>query len=198
MLRSIQKAEARATHVLSICDDDGLRLSRELLLLKDGYKTESIQSNAALTVSRVRSFDLALICRSINRERAIPLVEMLRRFHPAIQILAIKPLDPSPDLCDADFEVPSGPQAILNEIRSSLQQGTADPGRMTIGSQTRTDRAPASTNRVNLAVDQAPEEAGTRSGGATCTIRPLLLNSKPSNSADFFTRVKGPSSAAKK
>jgi hypothetical protein len=131
MLRSIQKAEAHATHVLSICDDDGLRLSKELLLLEDGYKIVSIQSNAALTVSRVRSFDVALICRSVNRERAIPLVEMLLGFHPAIQILAIKPLDPPPDLCDADLEVPSGPQALLNEIRSFLQQRTANPSRMT-------------------------------------------------------------------
>jgi hypothetical protein len=138
MLRSIQKAEAHATHVLSICDDDGLRLSRELLLLKDGYKTESIQSNTALSVNRVRSFDLALICRSVNRERAVPLVEMLRRVHPAIQILASKLLDSSPELCDADLEVPSGPQALLNEIRSFLQQRTANPSRMTPGSQTRT------------------------------------------------------------
>lgn len=124
MLRGIQEAGSPAAHVLSICDDDGLRLSRELLLLKDGYKTESIQSNANLTVTWVRSFDLALICRSVNRERAIALVERLRRYHSAIRILAIRPLDSSPDMCDADLEVPSGPQALLDAIRSFLHQQT--------------------------------------------------------------------------
>jgi DNA-binding NtrC family response regulator len=124
MLRIIQKTVAPAAHVLSICDDDGLRFSRELLLMRDGYKTESIQSNTALTDTWIRSFDLALICRSVNRDRAIALVETLRRHHPGIQILAIRPLDSSPDLCDADLEVPSGPPALLNAIRSFLHQRT--------------------------------------------------------------------------
>lgn len=108
--------------VLSICDDDGLRLSRELLLLRDGYQTESIASNTAITVSRVRSFDLALICRSVDRGRAIALIEMLRRYHPAIQILCISPLDSSGDMYHADLDVPSGPQAFLDAIRFLLQK----------------------------------------------------------------------------
>src|SRR5579863_5435729 len=124
MLRSIQKAEAPVARVLSVCDDEGLRVSRELLLQKDGYQTESIESNAAITVSRVRSFDLALICRSVDRGRAIALTEMLRRYHPAIQILSIAPLDSSTDMCHADLEGPSGPQVLLDAIRSLLQQRT--------------------------------------------------------------------------
>jgi hypothetical protein len=205
MLRNIQKAGPPVARVLSICDDDGLRLSRELLLLKDGYKTESIQSHTALTVTRVRSFDFALICRSVDPKRSIALIEMLRRYHPAIQILCIAPLESSAHIYLGDLEVPSGPQALLDAIRILLQkrQGFAersavlrkpcDPFR-----QPGSDRDPPSTNRVDLAVDQALEEAAARSGAAACTMRPLLLNSKPSNSADFFTRVKGPSSAAKK
>jgi DNA-binding response OmpR family regulator len=128
MLRSIQKFGAPVAHVLSICHDEGLRLSRELLLQTDGYQTESIESNTAITVRRARSFDLALICRSVDRARAITVIEMLRRYHPAIQILCIAPLDYLADMYHADFEGPSGPQALLNAIRSLLQQRTG-PGR---------------------------------------------------------------------
>jgi len=124
MLRNLQKAGTPVARILSICDDDGLRLSRELLLLKDGYQTESVQSNTALTVTRVRSFDLALICRSVDPKRALALVEMLRRYHPAIQILCIAPLESSAPMYLADLEVPSGPQALLDAIRSLLQQRT--------------------------------------------------------------------------
>jgi DNA-binding response OmpR family regulator len=127
MLRSIQKAGASVAHILSVCDDEGLRVSRELLLQKDGYQTESIESNTAVTVRRVRSFDLALICRSVDRGRAIALIEMLRRYHPALQILCIAPLDSSANMCHADLEGPSGPQALLNAIRSLLQQRTGTP-----------------------------------------------------------------------
>jgi hypothetical protein len=114
--------------ILSICDDNGLRLSRELLLLKDGYKTESILSNTPLTVARVRSFDLALICRSVDPKRALALVEMLRRYHPPIQILCITPLESSAPMYLADLEVPSGPQALLDAIRIFLRkrQGFAE------------------------------------------------------------------------
>src|SRR5579871_5031872 len=45
--------------------------------------------------------------------------------------------------------------------------------------------------------DALPTSAMITGWGAL-TIRPLLLNSKPNNSADFFTRVNGPSSAGRK
>jgi DNA-binding NtrC family response regulator len=124
MLRSIQKAGAPVAHILSVCDDEGLRLSRELLLQKDGYQTESMESNTAFTVRRARSFDLALICRSVDRARAITVIEILRRYHPAIQILCIAPLDYLADMYHADFEGASAPQALLNAIRSLMQQRT--------------------------------------------------------------------------
>ncbi len=68
---------------------------------------------------------------------------------------------------------------------------------VTVGISARNVPRPSLGHRVVLAVDQSPGEAVSSPGGATGTMRPLLLNSKPSNSADFFTKVKGPSSAAK-
>jgi hypothetical protein len=95
-----------------------------LLLQKDGYQTESMESNTAIPASRVRSFDLALICRSVDSERAIALAGFLRQYHPAIQILSINPLDSSPDTYHPDLKVASGPQALLDAVRSLLQQPT--------------------------------------------------------------------------
>src|SRR3954464_9295014 len=104
--------------ILSISDDDGLRFSRELLLEKDGYATESINSNMALSVSRARHFDIVLICRSVEPQRAMALIEMLRRYNPEIRILSISPLESQSEAGGADLQVPSGPESLLHAIRN--------------------------------------------------------------------------------
>lgn len=109
--------------ILSISDDDGLRFSRELLLENDGYETESIASNTPVSVSRVRSFDVALICRSVDPERALALTDMLRRYHPEIQILCIAPLERRYTYA-VDIEVASGPGPLLDAIRDLCDQRT--------------------------------------------------------------------------
>ena len=103
--------------ILSISDDDGLRFSRELLLENDGYETESITSYTALSVSRARYFDIALICRSVEPPRAMALSDMLRRYNPKIRILSISPLENQTEAYGADLEVPSGPESLLKAIR---------------------------------------------------------------------------------
>jgi hypothetical protein len=107
--------------ILSISDDDGLRLSRELLLINDGYETESIASNMALSVGRARSFDIALICRSVEPERAMILADMLRRYNPDIQILCSSPLENRIEFAVGP-EIPSGPEALLDAIREFCKQ----------------------------------------------------------------------------
>jgi hypothetical protein len=124
MLRAVYKTVASPARVLSICDDDGLRMSRDLLLQGAGYHTESMESSTAIPASSVRSFDLALICRSIDSERAVALAGFLRKYHPAIRILAIDPLDSSPDAYHPDLEVLPGPQALLDAVRSLVHQPT--------------------------------------------------------------------------
>ena len=106
-----------SVRILSISDDDGLRYSRELLLLNDGYYAESITSNAALSVTRVRSFDIAIICRSVQAQRAMALIDKLRRYHPEIQIVSISPLENQAEPCEADIQIPSGPERILDAVR---------------------------------------------------------------------------------
>ena len=114
--------------ILSVSDDDGLRFSRELLLASDGYQTESITSNTALPAARIRSFDIALICRSVEPERAIALTDMLRRFNPDIRILSISPLEDREERFDADLEIPSGPEPVLEACRKLCSQMPARNG----------------------------------------------------------------------
>ena len=104
--------------ILSISDDDGLRLSRELLLQRDGYETESITSTTAVSVSRARSFDVAVICRSVKPSRAMALTEMLKRYNPEIQVLCISQLDDQFASRRAiDLEIPSSPKIVLETVR---------------------------------------------------------------------------------
>ena len=94
---------SNSVRILSISDDDGLRLSRELLIVNDGFETESILSNTAVSVSYARSFDIVMICRSVDPERAMALIDMLRRYNPEIRILTISPLEKNMRRSDADI-----------------------------------------------------------------------------------------------
>lgn len=112
-----------AFRILSISDDDGLRYSRELLLRNAGYETESVSSDVELSIPRVRSFDAALICRSVNVKRGMVLTEMLQRYNPEMQIMCIAPLD-SMEQLDLNLHVVPEPQIFLEAVRRmSLNAG---------------------------------------------------------------------------
>ena len=108
---------SKPARILSISDDDGLRFSRELVLRNDGYETESITSNDALPAARVRSFDIALICRSVHPARATAFSDWLRQYNPEIQIVCIAPLEDPAEPCEADVEILAGPEPLLETIR---------------------------------------------------------------------------------
>lgn len=109
--------------ILSICDDDGLRLSRELLLRESGFETESAASKDFLAVSYVRSFEIALICSSVHPERIASLTEMLDRYNPAIQILHLDDLrNPSASYSDLDWLLPAGPHQLLQALNAMCKQ----------------------------------------------------------------------------
>jgi DNA-binding response OmpR family regulator len=108
--------------ILSISDDDGLRFSRELLLSNDGYEIESIPSATALSLAKAESFDVALICRSVEAERAAALTEMLRQSNPEIQILCISPLETESGRCEGALEIAWGPESLLDAVREVFRQ----------------------------------------------------------------------------
>jgi DNA-binding NtrC family response regulator len=108
--------------ILSISDDDGLRFSRELVLRNKGYETESITSNEGLSAARARSFDIALICRSVHPTRAMALSDWLRQYNPEIQIVCIAPIEDPAEPCEADLEILAGPEPLLETIRALCAQ----------------------------------------------------------------------------
>ena len=109
--------------VLSICDDDLVRSTRELILRKDGYEIVSISSNDLLGVPEIRRFDVAVICHSVPQVRAMGLVERLRRYKPGIRLLRVNPrvrkVDP---FYDVDSEVLAGPGALLKAVKELLDR----------------------------------------------------------------------------
>ena len=115
-IRDDSSGTSSAFRILSISDDDGIRYSRELLLVNAGYETESVSSDAVLSITRVRSFDVALICRTVDAKRGMALTEMLRRYNPDIQIMCIAPLD-SLEQLDIDLHIVPEPQLFLEAVR---------------------------------------------------------------------------------
>jgi DNA-binding NarL/FixJ family response regulator len=105
-----------AVHILSVCDDDGLRSSRELVLKIANYVVQSHPSNAFLQVSQVRLFDLAIVCQSINDNDAARLIERLRRYHPNLRVLRL-----GESSAPAAFEFgPITPDALLKAVRDLI------------------------------------------------------------------------------
>jgi len=109
--------------VLSISDDGPVRSSRELILRKDGYEIVSLSSDDVLGVSEIRSFDVAVMCHSIKQDRAMAIIDRLRRYNPAIRVLRVNPrifaLDP---FYDVDSEVLAGPDALLKAVKALLDR----------------------------------------------------------------------------
>lgn len=109
----------KGIRLLSICDDDGIRFSRELVLMQEGYEVESVASSAQLDGSYVRSFHIAILCHSLNPKRAAKITEGLRQRNPSIAVLRVHAmrsrLDP---YYDVDCEVLPGPDELLDAIRS--------------------------------------------------------------------------------
>jgi hypothetical protein len=111
--------------ILSISDDDGLRLSRQLLLVNEGYDVVSLNSNDALSVSAATPCDIALICQSVHPQRAAALPRMLRSQHPEILIVWTAGIENRTGLSEGDLQVSSGPERLLEAIRGLCNQRAA-------------------------------------------------------------------------
>lgn len=105
--------------LLSVCDDDGIRFSRELVLKQEGYEVESMTSREALDPARVRSFHIAILCHSLSPSRAAEFAIALRRLNPAIGVLRVHAIRSSMDhIYDVDCEVLPGPGQLLDGIKA--------------------------------------------------------------------------------
>jgi DNA-binding NtrC family response regulator len=102
--------------ILSVCDDEELRSSREQVLRVDGYQIESYSSEDSFAARQVRSFDMAVICQSVNQDQAARLAEMLTRHHPGLRILR---LSSSLELDCLNFGQPR-PYSFLKAMKSLI------------------------------------------------------------------------------
>jgi hypothetical protein len=144
--------------ILSICDDDGLRLSRELLLRRNGYETDSVSSQDYLTVDYVRSFGVALICPSVDSRSTAILIERLGRYNPEIQILYIDELRIAADLCfDMGAYLLAGPDRLLQAVGERCDKARR------CGSSPKKPPRPASRSSSASAEAQRKLQRGLRS-----------------------------------
>jgi CheY-like chemotaxis protein len=109
----------KGVRILSVCDDDGIRFSRELVLKQEGYEVESVPSREHLEDSRICSFHIAVLCHSLDAEDAARIANQLRDANPSIAVLRVHAIRTmSNDFYDVDCEVFPGPGQLLNGIET--------------------------------------------------------------------------------
>jgi DNA-binding response OmpR family regulator len=112
-------SRCKGIRLLSICDDDGIRFSRDLVLRHEGYEVESIASGEVLDPARIRSFHIAVLCHSLSPSRAAEIASILRRSNPAISVLRVHAIRSAVDHSyDVDCEVLPGPGQLLDAVKT--------------------------------------------------------------------------------
>lgn len=113
----------KGIRILSICDDDGIRSSREMVLKQEGYEVESTTSATLVDDGRAGSFHVAILCHSITPEHAAHITEKLRAANPEIAVLRVHAIRSAQDhMYDVDCEVFPGPGQLLNGIKALSQR----------------------------------------------------------------------------
>lgn len=120
----------KGVRILSICDDEGIRFSREMVLKEEGYDVESVDSSHPLDAAQSGSCQLAVLCHSLSPDRAARITAFLRQSNPRILVVRIHAIRSAPNpYYDADCEVLPGPGQLLQGIQSlsdRLEQRTED------------------------------------------------------------------------
>lgn len=117
--------ELRA-RILLIGDDDDLRLSRELILRRQGYQVEAMSSNQVLNSPPDQKHDVVVIGQAVSSARAMRIAASLRQRHPGLRILRVQEAPSRLDgLFEINLETLSGPQAFLDAIKMLCESQTA-------------------------------------------------------------------------
>jgi len=111
----------KSIRILSICDDDGIRISRELVLRQEGYEVESITSSVTWDPRLAGCFHIAILCHTLPPAEAAQWATLLRQGNPGVRVLRVHSIrSRSEGLYDVDCEVLSGPAALLAAIQTLL------------------------------------------------------------------------------
>ncbi len=126
--RMAENAPVRATRqsrILVISDYEGLRSSREQVLRLAGFHVESISSRVIFEDAWVKSFDIAVLCQSVEPERAARIAVLLRKANPCVALLRVNPSQASIEprsLFDFEMEALAGPHGLLKAIEAIGQR----------------------------------------------------------------------------
>ena len=111
--------------ILSLCDDSGLKRSRELLLQNAGYEVTSLPSDTGLTDVLARRFDVAVLGYSLGGRTVRQLTEVLRQLNPDIRVINISQYaSPRMRAADGECSAEDGPEAFLQTVALVLGRAT--------------------------------------------------------------------------
>jgi hypothetical protein len=103
--------------ILSICDDDAIRYTRDRLLAEAGFRAEWLPSNAFLSDVQVRKCSVAVICESVDWKRTAQLSATLRRMNPTMHVVRVFSVGPGAEShADAECEIVNGSAGLLGHL----------------------------------------------------------------------------------
>lgn len=117
--------DGQPVRVLSICDDESLRYSRQLVLESEGYAVESITSRELLESADLKAFEIAILCHSVDAQHAARLADQLRHTYAGIRVLRVHAIQGWHDhRYDVDCEVLPDPVPLLHALKSLCEKTT--------------------------------------------------------------------------
>lgn len=109
--------------ILSISDYDGLRVSRELLLDREGYRIESVSSSDGIDAHTALGFQIAILCDSVAPQRARHVADWLHRSNPTIRVVRVCQCGGTGDASfDRELDSFDGPSQLLLVIRDEANR----------------------------------------------------------------------------
>lgn len=118
---SLSRTCSNRMTILSIGEDRTLLNTRHMVLESAGFLVRSILSIDAIEEAEVLGIDLALICHSVEEDRACAAAHLLKKMSPAISILLLCKGYRGGRITDVEQIAPHGPKQLLLEIERTLQ-----------------------------------------------------------------------------
>jgi hypothetical protein len=90
------------------------RQTKVSALRRPGYEIVSVSGHADVDELTRTPFDIAIVCQSVDPDRAICMLAALRQSNPKLRILRINRYrDPPAYSFDVEYELPARPSALL-------------------------------------------------------------------------------------
>jgi DNA-binding NarL/FixJ family response regulator len=111
-------------HILSVCYDESLLITRGMILQQAGFKvTSALGLIEGIRTCRQNSFDLAIIGHSIPRLDKAAMLQEIRRHCKAPVVSLYTSCEESLPGVDYALDANEGPAALLNVVNQALDGG---------------------------------------------------------------------------